>query len=341
MLSRVANLTYWTARYLERAENTARIIDVNAQLVLDLQSQQGADDPRAWEPLVYVSGNEEKFFELYGKDVTERAVIEFLLFDRRNPSSVMACFAAARENARCIRDQIATEVWEALNTAYLQLKDDSYARFAQLGSTAYLGRLKERIQLFYGVAESMLPRNQGWWFFELGRALERTDNTSRILDVKYFMLLPDRHHVGSALDMIQWASVLRSCSAFEAFRRSRRGQLNLERVVDYLLRDPEFPRSTLYAVLAAENALAHITAGRPDLAANPAAQAAAKLRALLADSSISTIIASGLHEFLDEIQRRVITIHKAVQAAFIDYDTAELADLATAAETAGNSQSQS
>ena len=190
MLSRVADIIYWMARYLERAENTARIVDVNAQLVIDLQSRQAADDPRSWEPLVYVTGDEDKFFELYGQTVSERAVVEFMLFDKRNPSSVISCIATARENARCIRDQLANEVWETLNTFYLKLKDDDYARYAQLGSAEYLNRLKTRIQLFYGVADSMLPRTQGWWFYEFGRHLERADNTSRILDVKYYMLLP-------------------------------------------------------------------------------------------------------------------------------------------------------
>lgn len=332
MLSRVANLIYWTARQLERAENTARLIDVNTQLVLDMQSQQGIDDPRSWEPLVYVSGNEKQFFELYGKEVTERAVIEFLIFDRRNLSSIMTCFAAARENARCIRDQLATEVWEAINTAYLSLKDDNYTRFAQLGATDYLGKLRESIQLFYGVAESMLPRNQGWWFFELGRYLERADNVSRILDVKYFMLLPDRHHVGSALDMIQWASVLRSCSAFEAFRRSRRGQLNLERVVDYLLRDDEFPRSILFSLLGVENSLAKITGDTPEIADNAASRAAAALRSHLEQGEIRDIIAGGLHEYLDNIQVQLVGIHEGIQSTFVEHE---------AAATATQSQSQS
>ena len=296
---------------------------MNAQLVLDMQSQQGVDDPRSWEPLVYVSGNEKQFFELYGKEVTENAVIEFLIFDRRNVSSIMTCFAAARENARCIRDQLATEVWEAINTAYLKLKDDNYTRFAQVGSTDYLAGLRESIQRFYGVAESMLPRNQGWWFFELGRYLERADNVSRILDVKYFMLLPDRHHVGSALDMIQWASVLRSCSAFEAFRRSRRGQLTLERVVGYLLRDREFPRSILFSVLGVETALAKITADTPELADNTASQAAANLLRHLDCGEIKDILASGLHEYLDDIQVRLVSIHEGIQETFITHDTVD------------------
>jgi uncharacterized alpha-E superfamily protein len=322
MLSRVANLVYWMARQLERAENTARIVDVNAQLVLDLQSRQAADDPKSWEPLVYVTGDDKKFFELYGTTVTERAVTEFMLFDRRNPSSLISCIALARENARCIRDQLSTEVWETLNTFYLKLKDDDYTRYAQLGSSEYLNRIKTQIQLFYGVAESMIPRTGLWWFFLLGRYLERADNTSRILDVKYYMLLPDLHAVGSALDMVQWASVLRSCSAFEAFRRSRRGQLNLERVVDYLVRDDVFPRSILFSVSEAEQALGHITATAIHLEDTEPARLIRELRAELEMIDVPAVIAEGLHEFLDDIQTKVLDIHDSLQATFINYATA-------------------
>ncbi len=321
MLSRVANLVYWMARYLERAENTARIVDVNAQLVLDLQSRQAADDPKSWEPLVYVTGDEDKFFELYGDDVTERAVIEFMLFDKRNPSSLISCIAFARENARCIRDQLSGDVWETLNTFYLKLKSDDFARYAQLGSAEYLHRVKTQIQLLFGVADSMIPRTDLWWFFQLGRHLERADNTSRILDVKYYMLLPDANAVGSALDMVQWASVLRSCSAFEAFRRSRRGQLNLERVVDYLLRDPVFPRSILFSISEAEQALSQITAAGNHLEDNPPARLLGELRTELEQIAVLTVITDGMHEFLDDVQMKISDVHAAIQATFVDYPT--------------------
>lgn len=321
MLSRVANLVYWMARYLERAENSARIIDVNAQLVLDLQSRQAADDPRSWKPLVNVSGGIDEFTELYGGDVSERTVVDFMLFDLRNPSSILSCISLARENARCIRDQLASEVWEQINSFYLKLREDDYTRYAQLGSSDYLNRVKTQIQLFYGIAESMLPRNEMWWFFELGRHLERADNTSRIIDVKYFTLLPSLHAVGSALDIVQWAAVLRTCSGFEAFRKSRRGQLNLEHVVDYLVCDENFPRSILYAVSHAGFALDCITAEAPHLADNAARRSVARLREELEQAVVADMIADGLHEYLDDIQLKIAEIHGAVQDTFINYST--------------------
>lgn len=327
MLSRVADLTYWTARYLERAENTARIVDVNAQLVLDSQSRQ-PDDPRLWEPLVYVSGGEDLYHKLYDGEATEESVLDFMLFDRQNPSSVVSCICAARENARCIRDQLSGEIWEEMNSFYLKLKDDDYERYAQVGSSEYLGEIKSHAQLFYGVAESMFPRTPMWRFFELGRFLERADNTSRILDVKYFMLLPEVSAVGSALDMVQWASVLRSCSGFEAFRKSRRGQLNLERVLDFLVRDPSFPRSIAFSVRHARHALGHITEGVEHLQQNRAEELLVKMETELRNIVMSDVVLRGLHEYLDGIQLQVAEIHAAVQETFIHYPTANAKILA-------------
>ncbi len=320
MLSRVASLIYWTARQLERAENTVRLVDVNAQLVLDLEARRHADDPRAWEPLVFVTGDDEGFHKLYGDRISEETVVKYLLFDRENPSSYVSCIAAARENARCIQDQIASEMWETLNTFYHELSTHSYRTYQKLGAGEYLGQLKLHIQQLYGVAESMLPRDEGWWFYLLGRYLERADNVSRIIDIKYFMILPDLHEVGSALDIVQWASVLRSCSGFEAFRRSKRGQLTLERAVDYLLFDDEFPRSILASIIYAENCLRKITAEHEDGDQNPVLEMISKLRGHLENSAVTAIIADGLHEYLDDIQVRLSETHSAVHQNFFDYN---------------------
>ncbi|WP_221033051.1 alpha-E domain-containing protein [Actomonas aquatica] len=320
MLSRVASLIYWTARQLERAENTVRLVDVNAQLVLDLEARRDADDPRAWEPLVFVTGDDEGFHKIHGDNISEETVVRYLLFDRENPSSYVSCIAAARENARCIQDQIASEMWETLNTFYHELSTHSFRTYQKQGSSDYLAQLKLRIQQLYGVAESMLPRDEGWWFYLLGRYLERADNVSRIIDIKYFMILPDLHEVGSALDIVQWASVLRSCSGFEAFRRSKRGQLNLERAVDYLLYDRAFPRSILASIISAENCLNKIAAAHGDAEQNPVLAKINQTRVHLENSDVTSVISNGLHEYLDAFQIRLGEIHAAVQDNFFDYD---------------------
>ena len=145
----------WTVTVKDERGLTLFVIDVNAQLVLDLQSRQAADDPRSWKPLVNVSGGIDEFAALHGDDVSERTVVDFMLFDLRNPSSILSCISFARENARCIRDQLASEVWEQINSFYLKLREDDYTRYAQLGSSDYLARVKTQIQLFYGMQSSL------------------------------------------------------------------------------------------------------------------------------------------------------------------------------------------
>jgi uncharacterized alpha-E superfamily protein len=169
MLSRVANLIYWMARYLERAENAARIVDVNTQLVLDAQLQT-SDLSRAWEPIVFVSGDDTIFRKHY-TSFDEASVIDFILFSPKNPNSVLSCINGARENARCIRDQLSSEVWEQINRLYLSLQGKTVADYHRIGPGEFLNTVRQSILLFYGVAASMLPRNEAWQFYELGRYL--------------------------------------------------------------------------------------------------------------------------------------------------------------------------
>jgi uncharacterized alpha-E superfamily protein len=320
MLSRVANLTYWMARYLERAENASRILDANTQLVLDAQLQ-ASDLSRAWEPIVFVSGDDKVFRKLYTA-FDEASVVDFTLFNQQNPNSVLACVNAARENARCIRDQISSEVWEQINRLYLDLQGRSVADYHRIGSGQFLSDIRQSILTFYGVSASMLPRNEAWQFYELGRFLERADNTSRLLDVKYFTLLPSVKLVGTTLDAIQWSAVLRSCSAFEAFRKNRRGQINAERVIDYLILDEHFPRSIRYAIIQAEEAVRAITRDRDHHFSNPPSRSLGRLRADFDYTVIKDIIDFGLHEWIDKLQSTINSIHGDIEKTFFFYDTA-------------------
>jgi uncharacterized alpha-E superfamily protein len=315
MLARVANLTYWTSRQLERAENSARILEVNGQLALDVQRAGRNEDPSLWEPVVYTCGSEELFRKLYGL-ASERNVTNFVLFDRENPSSVRSCISQARENARCIREQITSEMWEQLNAIHLKLRTDDYEAYQATGAFEYLSRLKTSIHSFYGICESMYPHIENWQWLQLGRYLERADNVSRIIDVKYFTLLPRTNLVGHAFDILQWAAVLRSCSAFEAYRRMRHGPLSLESVLDYLILEPTFPRSILFSLEAALKTVREISRSPSGNAATAALDAAlAELR----QTTPKRILTEGLHEFLDRIQIRVGEAHNAVFKTYIDY----------------------
>lgn len=315
MLARVALLTYWTARQLERAENAARILDVNSQLALDVQRVGGSDDPSLWEPVVHTCGNVELFRKLYGT-ATERNVANFVLFDRENPSSVRACVAQARENARCIREQISTEMWEQLNAIHLKLRSDDYEAYLSNGTADYIAKLKTGIQSFYGVTESMYPQTEHWHWLQLGRHLERADNVSRIIDVKYFALLPRATEIGGAFDVVQWAAVLRSCSAFEAFRRTRQGALTMEAVIDYLILDPHFPRSILFSLRAASRALAAIAGPGVENEATLALDAACTE---LGRTTAKDVLKAGLHEFLDRVQLTAGNVHASVIRTYIEY----------------------
>ncbi len=319
MLSRVAHLIYWIARYLERAENAARILDANTQLALDLQAGIDADDPRAWQPMVSASGDQKLFRDLYD-EVSERNVVDFIIFNRKNPNSIASSVATARENARCVREQLSTETWEQINRLYLRLKQENFDDYQRIGSSEFLNRTKLSIQLFYGIAASMLPHNEAWFFFEVGRSLERADNTSRLIDVKYFTLLPSVDLVGTTLDAIQWAAVLRSCSAFEAFRKTRRGQISPERVVDYLILDEFFPRSIRFAIIRAEEAIRQITRDSDHHFSNAATRSLGRLRAELDYTVIGDIVARGLHEWIDHLQVTIGNIHEEVEAAFFFYE---------------------
>ncbi len=318
MLSRVANLTYWMARHLERAEDSARILDINTQLALE--SQAGPrDDARLWEPIIFALGEESLFKQLYS-EATERTVAEFVLFNTENPNSILSCVNRARENARCIRDQLSSDAWEQMNRLYLHMRGKTVADYHGTGTNEFLSRLRKSIQLFYGIADSMLPRNDGWHFYELGRSLERADSTSRLIDVKYFTLLPSAQAVGSTLDALHWGAVLRSCSAFEAFRKSRLGVINAERVLDYLILDEFFPRSIRFSIITAEEAVRKLTRDADHHYSNPPTRSLGRLRADLDYLTIGDIVSHGLHEWIDKLQLSIARIHQDIESAFVDYD---------------------
>ncbi len=217
MLSRVADSIYWMSRYIERAENVARFIDVNLHLMLDLP----LGSAQQWQPLVDTTGDHEDFAKRYGT-ATQQNVIQFLTFDAENPNSILSCLRAARENARSVREIISSEMWEQLNEFYLMVNNAADNANGLTDPQELFASVKMSSHLFQGVTDATMTHGEGWHFARLGRVLERADKTSRILDVKYFILLPTLADVGTAFDDIQWAAVLRSASAFEMYRKRYR-----------------------------------------------------------------------------------------------------------------------
>lgn len=310
MLSRVADSIYWMSRYIERAENVARFISVNLNLSFDLPG--GSD--QQWWPLVMATGDEDLFRKRFG-EATQRRVIEFLTFDRQNPNSILSCLFAARENARSMREVISSEMWEHINRFYLVLKDTKSLTAALEDSYEFYEQVRMSGQQFLGVTDATMTHGEAWHFCRLGRSIERADKTSRILDVKYFILLPDVSDVGSPFDDIQWRALLRSASALEMYRQ-RHGRTSPVNVVGFLVLDQEFPRAILYCLGQADKSL-HAIAGSPRGSfTNLPEQRLGRLHSDLAYRRAEEIVASGVHEFVDDLQLRLNQVGEAICESF-------------------------
>lgn len=310
MLSRVASSVYWAARYIERAENTARWVDVNLQMSLDAPIAFSDQ----WQPLVAITGELPAFLDRYEFATRER-VLQFLTTDPQNPNSILSCLTQARENARSVREVISSEMWEQINHFYLLVSGHAASPSASVDSHEFFDQVKLLSHLVSGVADNTMSHGEAWHFFQLGRVLERADNTSRLLDMKYFLLLPSVELVGGPVDEMQWSILLRSASAFEMYRK-RYGRMSPEQVVDFLLLDTEFPRAILFCVVQADESVRIISGSSPGTFRNVAGRQLGRLRSELAYEQASEIIASGLHEFCDSFQGRLNEVGDAIAETF-------------------------
>ncbi|MEM6452470.1 MAG: alpha-E domain-containing protein [Cyanobacteria bacterium P01_D01_bin.105] len=319
MLSRVADSIYWMNRYIERAENVARFVDVNLNLLMDnpvgMQQQ--------WEPLIAVTGDRELFQTLYPKP-TANNVLNFLTFDRRSPNSIRSCVRVARENARSVRETISSEMWQQINSFYLMVEDAAKARpddVQQLDLPTIYKFYKDVVvasHRFVGVMNATASWNESWHFGRLGRLLERADKTSRILDVKYFLLLPSVTEIGSPLDSLQWIALLKSASAYEMYRKVEH-TISPSGVARFLILDSQFPRSIKFCLRRAEESLHKISGTSIDVC-NPvisSERALGRLRAEIEYVTFEEIFQQGLHEFLDGFQQRLNTVGNCIYNDFI------------------------
>ena len=315
MLSRVADSLYWINRYVERAENISRFVEVSEAMALDCPP--GSAEP--WLPLIDASGDRELFDELFPAGGPEQ-VVEFLVRAEANPYSVVNCIAIARENARQIRDVITTEMWEQLNDIYWTLLDSE--GFWKQQPQEQLRDIRRACQLFYGITDATLSRDLSWHFSRLGRLLERADKTTRILDVKYFLLLPTPDEVGGVLDELQWISLLRSAGAYQMFRQSQQQAIEPKAVAAFLLLDPIFPRSVRYC-LERINETLRIVRGQAVPGAPDELECLSGLTlARWSYTSIDELIAGGLHESIDDLQSDLNRLHDLVEQRYFIADSA-------------------
>ncbi|MEO6182358.1 MAG: alpha-E domain-containing protein [Verrucomicrobiota bacterium] len=309
MLSRVAESIYWMSRYVERAENVARFIGVNLTLMLD-----SSDREQQWWPLVNTTGDHDDFKKRY-QFATEENVLRFLTFDRDNPNSIISCLRSARENARSVREIISSEMWLQLNTFYLKVNAAATTGKGMESPHEFYTDVKLSSHLFTGITDATMTHGEGWHFCRLGRKLERADKTSRILDVKYFILLRSVADVGTPLDDTQWAAVLRSASAFEMYRK-RHGRIWPKGIVQFLLLDREFPRAICFCLNCANESLHAISGTPPDQTTNSVEKLLCGLCSNLASAGVDKIIQNGLHEYLDNLQDQMNLVGTGIFETF-------------------------
>ena len=295
MLSRVAESIYWMSRQVERAENLARFLEVTHNLTLD--QLEDLIDP--WAPLIHATGDSELFNEHH--DVSNaNTVTQFLAFDRNYPGSMLASLQQARENARGMRESLSSEVFEQINEFYHFVNDA--ARLSAIDSPSEFFNAVRRIAIQWtGVLDSTMSHDIGWHFANVGRMIERADKTSRILDVKYFNLLPRVEDVGTAVDDMQWSALLLAISGFESYRRKHH-LIEIEKVVEFFLFNRDFPRSVLFCVAAADDSFEQILKRSSTESPSLSRHRIGRLHHRLSETNVKEVLAGGMHEFVDILQ---------------------------------------
>jgi len=305
MLSRVAENLYWMARYLERAENTARLINVNTNLLLDL--------PRSvqpgWRPLIELTGSGE----IYVQDNTEfdeRSVVKFLIADTGNPGSLVVSLQQARENGRTVRDFVPREAWEQVNELFIYAKGHVVSGLGQRRRFEYLREIINGVQHITGLLAGTMLHDHGYDFIRMGRNLERSDMSVRIIDVRSANLLPKASDELSPFENIQWMSVLRSLSGYQMYRRSMQVRVRRHEVLQFLFHNEQFPRALRHSLGEVEICLNNLPRNRNALAC------VNKLKKLIADGKPEDLDQQDLHRFIDDIELELIGLHETIAETY-------------------------
>ncbi|KFI32160.1 alpha-E domain-containing protein [Haematobacter massiliensis] len=315
MLSRTADNLYWIARYIERAETMARLLEVGARIAL----MPSADGYRSeWESLLQASGTAAGFQHKYG-DPVQRNIESYLFFDQDNPSSVVSCFGMARENARIVRTALTAQLWDALNGAFQELRKLERMERSELDVSTMVEWTMRQSALIRGAMDTTLLRNDGYDFLNLGFYLERADNTARLMDVKYYVLLPTVDLVGSGLDNYQWTTLLRAMSAQRAFHWAYGGDVTAAKIAHFLILNPQSPRSLLTCMHSANSHLDRLARGYGET--TEAQRISRRLLASLADTQVEEIFDEGLHEFLSRFIQDIAGLGHSVYEAYLSGDT--------------------
>jgi uncharacterized alpha-E superfamily protein len=311
MLSRVADALFWMGRYLERAEQVARLLDVCFGLELDLRGVSAAPSELHWTALAVIL--QQQVPALGNGAPPQAAISHWLTFDADNPASIMACVARARLNARSIRGAINSEVWRELNKLYWQLSDGDFQAQARESPHEFYQAVECGSALFQGLCDATSSHDEGWQFIRLGKFLERGDKTLRILDIQYHLLHELSHPGDIPLSNLHWAAVLRSCRAYEAYQRLYVGRVEPEHVVDFLLLRPEFPRSVRFCLEAAADALTAIEGPAPGRELSKPDRVLGLMLSDLKYRELGQILRGDLHVFLSGLIEQCARVGWAVQ----------------------------
>jgi uncharacterized alpha-E superfamily protein len=305
------------SRYIERAENIARILDANLQLLLDYRSMNEAQMREHWLPIIQTTGDQDAFVSR-NQSASADAVAEFMVFAQDNPNSLVSSICQARENARMVRDQIAIESWVELNRLYLFVQSPQARQMWMDSPTDFFNEIKASSLQLIGLSSATHIHNEGWWFSQAGRFIERADKTSRILDIRYHSL-PARGlpQTVSQADALGWTAIVRSCSAWDAYKSIYGGEVHPRLVAEFLLLNEDFPRSIRFCVDGLNDALRHISGVTQGRFSNDAEKLAGRLVAELQFSAIEEVFEDGLHEYLDKIQIKLNDIGDALFNAYI------------------------
>jgi uncharacterized alpha-E superfamily protein len=305
VLSRVAENVYWLARYLERAENTARLVNVNANLLLDLPPEYRP----GWLALIDITGSRE-LFDTREKRAEERDIVHFLIADLHNPGSILSSVRSARDNARMLRDVLPNEVWEHMNELFMEIKETLPAALNKRTRFNFLQRIIRGMQTLTGELEGTMSRNDAFTLLMLGRNLERADMTSRIIDVRSAQLFAADAPGFRPFDSIQWLNLLKTLSGYQMYRLSQRTRVSRSAVLDFVLRDLQFPRACLFCLKEVGHFLRALPRSAGVLGSLDGA------RSFLDNATLATLDQAGLHELIDRLQLHIIVVHEGIAQTY-------------------------
>src|SRR6266702_8152521 len=312
MLSRVAESLYWMSRYLERAEHTSRLIDVHLNSMLD---QAGGDESLRWQRLLRSLRTLPPAGEIDAYSVTR-----LLTFEETNDSSIVSCIAAARENARQVRERISSEMWEQLNRLFLRVKQTSMEQIWHAEPHKFLNSVKENIYLFQGITDATMSHSEGWHFIRVGRFLERTTATAALLDTHFSVFLTEQtEYEGEPLDYLSWVELLRSCASFEAYCKVYTATIRPAQIAEFLLLNAEAPRSIRFACALMQGALQAIAKSTGSRNTGRTERLAGRLRAMLDYDQIEEILSGDIHEYLENIPYQCGLIPNGIYQTYIAY----------------------